>query len=57
MSSTRTFEVTDDQSAKFWEIMQNGISVTVRYGKRGPVDKAWKSHLVTRRRPVNMLPS
>lgn len=57
MISTRIFEFKDDKSAKFLEIMQNGISVPVRYGKRGPVAKAWKSHLVTRRRPVNTLPS
>lgn len=35
MSSTRTFEFKDDKSSKFWEITQNGNSLTVRYGKSG----------------------
>lgn len=35
MSSTRTFEFKDDKSSKFWEITQNGDTVTVRYGKTG----------------------
>ncbi|PIW01717.1 MAG: DNA ligase [Deltaproteobacteria bacterium CG17_big_fil_post_rev_8_21_14_2_50_63_7] len=32
---TRTFELVDDKSAKFWEVAVNGACQTVRYGRIG----------------------
>ena len=32
---TRRFEYQDDKSSKFWEVTQDGGTVTVRYGKTG----------------------
>ncbi|MEM9195186.1 MAG: DNA ligase [Myxococcota bacterium] len=34
-SNTRYFELVDDKSQKFWELTQNGTTLTVRYGRIG----------------------
>ena len=35
MGAARYFELRDEKSDKFWEITANGLTVSVRYGRRG----------------------